>query len=97
PETGRAHLQRVLHHLMDLSRVVDEDLTEISDAELVARVGDFLERQEGVDVRRLGEDPARARVARTLIDPLRELFDEAAIFTAVTTYLAEDRDRGHAN
>lgn len=96
PTGGRAHLQRALHHLMDLSRVVDDDLTEIADAELMARVGAFLEAQGGLPVRRAGDDPWRPSVARTLVDPLAEIYDVGALYAAVTAYLAAERDRGHA-
>ncbi len=95
PAGGREHLQRQLHHLMDLARVVDEDLTEIDDAELLARVGAFLEAQSGAAVRRTGPDPWQPRIARTLVDPLGELYDVGALFAAVTAYLAAERDRGH--
>ncbi len=94
--TGREHVQRVLQHLLDLSRVVDEDLTEITDAELLALVGRFLERQHGLRLRANEADPDRMRSARDLSDPLWELYDSGAVFAIVTAYLAEDRDRGHA-
>ena len=96
PGAGRDHVQRQLHHLMDLSRVVDADLTEIADAELLARVGAFLELQEGLHLRREGPDPERPSVARTLVDPLAEIYDTGALYAAVTAYLARERDRGHA-
>jgi len=96
PASGRAHLQRQLHHLMDLTRVVDDDLTETTDAELLARIGAFLEAQESLPLRRVGDAPWRPAVARTLIDPLAELYDEGALYQAVTRYLAHERDRGHA-
>ncbi len=96
PMGGRAHLQRALHHLMDLNRVVDDDLTEIADAELMARVGAFLEAQEGVRLRRAGDDPMRPRVARTLVDPLAEIYDVGGLYAQVTRYLSLERDRGHA-
>ncbi len=96
PETGRANLQRHLHHLLDLSRVVDEDLTETTEAELLARIGAFLEQQEGLELRRVGEDPWHPAVARTLVDPLGELYDDGVLYAAVTRYLTADRDEGHA-
>lgn len=96
PASGRAHLQRQLHHLMDLTRVVDDDLTETSDAELLARIGAFLEAQDALQLRRVGDAPWRPSVARTLVDPLAELYDEGALYEAVTRYLAHERDRGHA-
>ncbi|MEZ4469009.1 MAG: DUF58 domain-containing protein [bacterium] len=93
---GRPHLQRQLRHLMDLSRVVDADLTEVADSEVLARVGAFLEIQDGVALRRAGDDPQRPRVARTLADPLAELYDAGALYAAVADYLARERERGHA-
>lgn len=93
---GHPHLKRMLRHLMDLSRVVDADLTEVADSEVLARVGAFLETQDGVSLRRAGEDPTRPRTARTLADPLAELYDTGVLYTAVTTYLAQERERGHA-
>lgn len=95
PAGGREQLQRQLHHLMDLTRVVDDDLTEIADAELLARVGAFLESQDGLPLRRTGADPWQPRVARTLVDPLAELYDVGALYAAVNAYLAVERDRGH--
>lgn len=95
PGGGRGHVQRQLRHLMDLSRVVDEDLTEVTDAELMARVGAFLEAQHARSLRRAGDDPRRPRVARTLVDPLAELYDSGALYAEITTYLARERDRGH--
>jgi uncharacterized protein (DUF58 family) len=94
--TGRQQIQKMLRHLMDLTRVVDADLTEVSEGELVARVGAFLEVQDGMALARDGEDPWHPLVARTLADPLGELYDVAALYAAVTAYLARERDRGHA-
>lgn len=93
---GRPQIQRMLRHLMDLSRVVDADLTEISEGELIARVGAFLQVQDGVALSRDGEDPWHPLVARTLADPLGELYDVAALYATVTAYLARERERGHA-
>lgn len=96
PGRGPMHRQRLQQHLLDLNSVIDEDLTEITDAELLARVGAFLERQDRAYLRQHVEEANRPHVARAMADPLREIYDEAAVFAAVTRYLAEDRDRGHA-
>ena len=96
PDTGRPHAQRLLQQLLDVTRVVDADLTEISDAELFARVGELLEAQEGRSLRRLPYELSRLMHAEVLVDPLRELYDESAIFTHVSRVVAQERDRGHA-
>ena len=96
PETGRAHGQRLLQQLLDVTRVVDEDLTDTCDAELFARIGALLEAQEGLSLRRLPHDLSRIAQTEILVDPIRELYDESAIFTHVSQVIAQDRDRGHA-
>jgi uncharacterized protein (DUF58 family) len=96
PDTGRPHAQRLLQQLLDVTRVVDADLTEISDAELFARVGELLEGQEGLSLRRLPYDLSRLSQPDVLVDPVRELYDESAIFTHVSQVVARERDRGHA-
>ncbi len=96
PTGGRANLQRQLHHLMDLSRVVDDDLTEISDAELLAMVGRFLEVQGGRGHLGATRLPWRGRVTRSMGDPLAEIYDDGWLYAAVMEYLAAERDRGHA-
>ncbi|MFN3198655.1 MAG: DUF58 domain-containing protein [Bradymonadia bacterium] len=96
PGRGAVHRQRLQQHLLDLTGVIDEDLTEITDAELLARVGAFIERQQGAFLRQHAEEANRPQIARSMADPLREIYDEAAVFAEVTRYLAEDRDRGHA-
>lgn len=85
---GPAHHQRLRQHLLELTRVVHADLTEITDSELFAHVGRFLERQEGRRLRRDVGDAERPQVARAMIDPLRELYDEAEVFAAVSGWLA---------
>lgn len=94
PSAGGAARQRARRHLLDLSRVVDADLTEIARGDLALRVGRFLESQDRVVLRRT--DVGRRAVARTLVDPLGELYDAGHLFAAVTAYLAKERTRGHA-
>lgn len=96
PGGGLPHQRRLLRHLMDVTRVVDADLTEIADSEVLARVGAFLEVQDGVPLRRAGDDPMRPRTARTLADPLAEIYDTGALYSAVTTWLAQERERAQA-
>ncbi|MEZ4430825.1 MAG: hypothetical protein R3F65_00315 [bacterium] len=58
-------------------------------------MGAFLEAQDGLPLRRTGADPWQPRIARTLVDPLTELYDVGALYAAVNAYLARERDRGH--
>jgi uncharacterized protein (DUF58 family) len=96
PDTGRAHGHRLLQQLLDVTRVVDEDLTEITDAELFARVGALLDAAGGPSLRRLPPPPARLAQPEALVDPVREIYDESAIFSAVSQAIVRERDRGHA-
>jgi len=96
PDTGRAHGHRLLQQLLDVTRVVDEDLTEITDAELFARIGAILDAAGGRSLRRLPLSPTRLAQPEALVDPLREIYDESAIFSAVSQAIVRERDRGHA-
>jgi uncharacterized protein (DUF58 family) len=51
PGDGRGHLYRIVDHLMELHHVADEDLTDVTDMELVEAVGDYMLFQEGLDAR----------------------------------------------
>ncbi|MSP71648.1 MAG: DUF58 domain-containing protein [Myxococcales bacterium] len=96
PDVGRFHVQRLTQQLLDLFRVVDEDLTCIADAELGAVVGNFLHQKVGTDLRTLVLARVRPNVLAMLTDPLRELYDEAGLFTEVSRALSRDRDRGQS-
>lgn len=93
-DQGPVHVQRLRRHLLDLRRVVDDDLTEIAMGELLTKVGQFFERQLRVPMRRPGAlDP---RHLRSTVDPLAEQFDPGRLYEAVTAWLAEARDPAHA-
>jgi hypothetical protein len=66
---------------------VDADLTEISDAEVLALVGAFLEAQEGLDLRQPWMSQ-RHHATRTLVDPLAEIYDIGALYGHVRHFLA---------
>jgi uncharacterized protein (DUF58 family) len=70
--TSRAHLRRVLHHLVGLQSIVDPGLTEFDDAELRQSVVDYLLVQERLDFRK-GEhvDPISGINERLLSQWLR--------------------------
>lgn len=51
PGDGHAHLYRIIDHLMELHHVVDEDLTDVTDMELVEAVAEYMLFQEGTESR----------------------------------------------
>lgn len=55
PATSPSHLARLLRHLVGVSSVVDDELTEWTDAELAQKLADYLVVQERLDFRR-GDD-----------------------------------------
>ena len=59
PSDGNPQLYRIIDRLMELHSIVDEDLTDLTDAELFAAVADYLAYQEGVNVQRRGRPPTR--------------------------------------
>lgn len=52
PNDGRPHLLRIFEALLSAIEAVDEDLTEIDDAEVAAVVGRYVRQQDGVDFAR---------------------------------------------
>ncbi len=88
PGEGRPHYLKVLDRLLETRNVVDEDLTDLTDGELVSAVARYLLSQEAVDVRVSrpppGDHPAWARIAA---GPSGELYDLAAIGEIVASLL----------
>jgi len=89
PGRGRAHLRRMTGHLLGLNAVVDEDLTEISEGALTARLGAFLEAQDGLSCR----NHQAWSFAEGLADPLGELYDLGLIYEAALRFLRSERGR----
>lgn len=80
PGEGRPHYLKVVDRLLETRNVVDEDLTEITDAELVAIVARYLAHQEAVDVRLRVAPPAHdPRWTRIAAGPAGELYDMSAL------------------
>lgn len=88
PGDGRPHLIKIVDRLLETRNVVDEDLTELSDGELVATVARYLAHQEAVDVRlRVApavDDPAWQKIAA---GPGGELYDLKALGQVVQALL----------
>jgi uncharacterized protein (DUF58 family) len=88
PNDGAVHRLHIVEKLMEAMSVVDEDLTELTDSELVATVARYLLLQEGLDARLRKappiDDPAWAELAAS---PAGELFDLKVVLQAVTASL----------
>ncbi len=88
PGEGRPHLLQVVDRLLETRNVVDEDLTDLTDGELVAAVARYLAHQEAVDVRLRHappvDDPSWARIAA---GPGGELYDMTAMGKVVGALL----------
>ncbi len=67
PANSSRQLQRIIHHLVGLSAIVDEDLTELDETELERLAADYLLVQERLDFRR-GADGSASGVNRRLLD-----------------------------
>jgi uncharacterized protein (DUF58 family) len=88
PKEGRPHLLKIVDRLLETRNVVDEDLTDLSDGELVSTVARYLAHQEAVDVRLRAappvDDPAWSRIAA---GPAGELYDMKAMGTVIAALL----------
>jgi hypothetical protein len=88
PAQGRPHLLKIVDRLLETRNVVDEDLTDLTDGELVAAVARYLAHQEAVDVRLRKapavDDPAWQRIAA---GPSGELYDMKALGGVVQSLL----------
>ncbi len=95
PADGRTQLYQIVERLMELHNIVDEDLTDLTDAELNLAVAEYLAYQEGADVTVRGKPPpAEDPRWRNLVDgPEGELFDAHALSREVSKALDRRRDR----
>jgi uncharacterized protein (DUF58 family) len=89
PDDGYHHYLQLIDRLIELRSVVDEDLTDLTNGELVGAVARYLAHQEAVDVR-LGRAPDVDDAAwdRIHAGPRGELYDVGAM-TAIVTRLIE--------
>jgi uncharacterized protein (DUF58 family) len=90
PNDGPVHRLRLVELLMAGMNPVDEDLTELTDSELVQSVARYLVHQEGVDARLTRtpaiDDPAWAHLATA---PSGELYDLRVLLKAVNAALGD--------
>ena len=77
---GRTHLYRIVEHLMEVHHVIDEDLTDLTDMELVEAVAVYLLYQEGFDVRlRNIPPPGHDLWKEILVGPSGQIFNVNAL------------------
>jgi len=88
PASGHHHYLKLIDRLVELHSVVDEDLTDVTNGELVAAVARYLAHQEAVDVR-LRRAPALDSPLweRIQAGPTGELYDLGVMNTVVSTLL----------
>ena len=88
PGDGHQHYLKLVDRLLETHNVVDEDLTDLTNGELVSAVAGYLAHQEAIDVRLRRapalDDPAWERIQA---GPGGELYDVAALGRIVQTLL----------
>ena len=95
-EVGHAALRRCKQRLLDATHIVDDDLTEVPDTEVLARVAAHLDRDAPGQFDFTRSPRGRASFALSGVDPLREAVDESAVHTAVARALLADRVRARS-
>ena len=88
PGEGHQHYLKLIDRLVETHNVVDEDLTDLTNGELVTAVARYLAHQEALDVRLRRapplDDPAWERIQA---GPSGELYDVAVLGKVVQTLL----------
>lgn len=88
PSEGHHHFLKLVDRLLETHNVVDEDLTDLTNGELVSAVARYLAHQEAVDVRLRRapplDDPQWERIQA---GPGGELYDVAALNKVVQSLL----------
>jgi uncharacterized protein (DUF58 family) len=88
PDAGHHHYLKVIDRLVETHNVVDEDLTDLTNSELVAMVARYLAHQEAIDVRLRHAPPLDdPRWEHIQAGPGGELYDIAALSKVVSTLL----------
>ncbi|MFH2009009.1 MAG: DUF58 domain-containing protein [bacterium] len=97
PSDGRPHLAKIVDRLMELRNIVDEDLTNLTQGELVRAVAEFMLYQDGVNVRVGTAPPPDSELwERIVADPLGNLYDWKAMSHWVDKYLDRQQAGRHA-
>lgn len=88
PGEGRQHYLKLVDRLLETHNVVDEDLTDLTNGELVSAVARYLAHQEAIDVRVRRAPPLDDPVwARIQAGPTGDLYDLDALGKVIGTLL----------
>jgi uncharacterized protein (DUF58 family) len=88
PSDGRHHYLKLVDRLLETHNVVDEDLTDLTNGELVSAVARYLAHQEAIDVRVRRAPPLDDPVwARIQAGPTGDLYDLDALGKVIGTLL----------
>ena len=88
PAAGHHHYLQLLDRIVELSSIVDEDLTDLTNSELVAAAAQYLAHQEAVDVRLRRAPPLDDSAwDRIQAGPAGELYDLGAMLSVVSSLL----------
>ncbi|HUH03393.1 MAG TPA: DUF58 domain-containing protein [Kofleriaceae bacterium] len=88
PGAGHHHFLKLIDRLVEVHNIVDEDLTDLTNGELVAAVARYLAHQEAVDVRLRRAPPLDSPIwERIQAGPTGELYDIGVTNTVVGTLL----------
>jgi uncharacterized protein (DUF58 family) len=88
PGDGRHHYLKLVDRLLETHNVVDEDLTDLTNGELVSSVARYLAHQEAIDVRVRRAPPLDDPVwERIQAGPSGELFDLEALGKVIGSLL----------
>jgi uncharacterized protein (DUF58 family) len=96
PADGQPQLYRIVERLMELHNVVDEDLTDLTDAELYGAVAQYLAYQEGISVTLHGRPPGPevARRAGLVEGPRGQWYDAEVMGRQVAQLMERRRTAG---
>ena len=88
PGDGRHHYLKLVDRLLETHNVVDEDLTDLTNGELVSAVARYLAHQEAIDVRVRRAPPLDDPVwSRIQAGPSGDLYDLDALGKVIGTLL----------
>ncbi|MEZ4462295.1 MAG: DUF58 domain-containing protein [bacterium] len=68
PNSGTGHMKRILHHIVGLMSVVDQDLTELDDVEVFKLAADYALVQERLDFRKGNDVDPESGVNEALLE-----------------------------